>query len=68
MHTIPGSVPFEEKMLTDKVVSIIEQHNATQAPLFLYYAMHLLHSPLCVPASYLDKFDFITDSEDRKYV
>lgn len=59
---------FEEKMLTDKVVAIIEEHDQAHGPLFLYYAMHLLHSPLCVPPNYLAKFDFITDNEDRKYV
>jgi hypothetical protein len=29
--------------------------------------MHLLHSPLCAPLEYLEKFDFITENEDRKY-
>ena len=30
--------------------------------------MHLLHSPLCVPLPYLDRFAFINDNEDRRYV
>ena len=43
--------------------------NETQAnqPFFLYYAMHLLHSPLCAPPELLDRFSFV-DNEDRRYV
>lgn len=36
-------------------------------PFFLYYAMHLLHSPLCAPPELLDRFSFV-DNEDRRYV
>ena len=44
-----------------------------QAPLYVYYAMHLVHSPLCVPEGYLEKFEFIRDADDnvnhdRQYV
>jgi arylsulfatase A-like enzyme len=28
--------------------------------------MHLVHSPLCVPAGYLEKFAFIADADDDK--
>ena len=28
-------------------------------PLYIYYPMHLVHSPLCVPEGYLERFDFI---------
>lgn len=53
-------------MFRDRVVRIIEQHDRTQ-PLFVYYAMHLLHSPLCVPDAYLERFANV-DNEDRRFV
>jgi len=40
---------------------------APGAPLFIFYAMHLLHSPLCAPPDLLTRFAFI-DDEDRRYV
>lgn len=58
---------FEEGLFVNRVVGIIESH-PIDTPLFVYYAMHLMHSPLCAPKAYLDKFAFITDNEDRRYV
>ena len=57
---------FEEALLTERVLGIIDGHDPRE-PLFVYYAMHLLHSPLCAPAAYLERFAFI-DNEDRRYV
>ena len=34
-------------------------------PLYIYYPMHLVHSPLCVPEGYLERFDFIRDRDDN---
>jgi hypothetical protein len=59
---------FEESLFASRAVGIIESHDATSGPLFLYYAMHLLVSPLCAPLEYLDKFSFIDDNEDRRCV
>eukprot|EP00041_Stephanoeca_diplocostata_P023001 m.557996 g.557996 ORF g.557996 m.557996 type:complete len:626 (+) comp22195_c0_seq1:114-1991(+) len=61
---------FEEGLFVNRVNGIIDGHDAsnTDHPLFLYYAMHMLHSPLCVPEEFLDRFSFITDNEDRRYV
>lgn len=53
---------YEEKLLTDHVISTIESHDLSQ-PLFLFWASHLIHMPLQVPQSYEDKFSFI----DNKY-
>jgi arylsulfatase I/J len=82
---------YEETLFVNRVVSIIENHvatnlaavasraesrsksdgsavdNAPVKPLFVYYAMHLLHSPLCAPRDILAKFDHIGD-DDRKHV
>lgn len=57
---------FEELLFLERAERIIADHD-TASPLFLYYATHLLHSPLCVPADYLAKFAFI-DNEDRRFV
>ena len=58
---------FEEGLFLSRAVGIIESH-PPDTPLFMYYAMHLLHSPLCVPLQYLERFSFIEDNEDRRYV
>ena len=57
---------FEEQILTNRVVDIMASHN-TSVPLFIYYAMHLLHSPLCAPLDALARFAHI-DNEDRRFV
>jgi len=64
---------FEETLFTQRAVSLILNHKAEadragvpHAPLFLYYAMHLLHSPLCAPPRLLQQFAFI-DNLDRRY-
>eukprot|EP00936_MAST-01D_sp_MAST-1D-sp1_P000995 g995.t1 len=56
---------YEEALLLDRATHIIQTHNIS-APLFLYYAFHIAHAPLKVPDEWLQKFDFITDSDTRK--
>ena len=70
-HGINGS-GFEEAQFEERVLGIIAGHSPS-TPLFLYYPMHLVHSPLCVPEGYLEKFSFIKDADDninhdRQYV
>jgi hypothetical protein len=57
---------FEESMFASRAVAIIESHAAAAAaqPLFLYYAMHLLVSPLCAPPEYLERFKFVREAYD----
>ena len=55
---------YEEALFKQRVLDIINNHN-TSTPLFLYYAAHIVHTPLQVPKSYLLKFNFI-DNEDRR--
>lgn len=55
---------YEEKVLTDRVKSIIQQHNASE-PLFLFWSLHLVHMPLQVPHAYEQKFSFIRDKYRR---
>ena len=64
---------YEEAFFLSEAQTVIAGHGAalaaetTAAPLFLYYAMHLLHSPLCAPPALLERFAFI-ENEDRRYV
>ena len=46
------------------MIGIITGHDPS-VPLFLYYPMHLVHSPLCVPEGYIERFDFIRDADDN---
>jgi hypothetical protein len=41
---------YEERYFRDRFLHVIAQHDATAAPLFLYYAAHLVHDPLQVRA------------------
>ena len=55
---------FEEAQFLERVIGIITGHDPS-VPLFLYYPMHLVHSPLCVPEGYIERFDFIRDADDN---
>ena len=52
---------------------VVAQHDPSAAPLFLYYAAHLVHDPLQVPQVYLDMmskagggaFDNATDTSEK---
>ena len=60
-----GEDKYEEALFRDHVLDVIKNHDASM-PLFLYYAPHIVHTPLQVPDSYLAKFSFI-DDDHRKY-
>jgi hypothetical protein len=45
-HGLNGT-GYEEAMFAERVLGIIAGHDPS-VPLFLYYPMHLVHSPLCV--------------------
>ena len=42
---------YEEALLTDRLIEIIDRHNVAEAPLFLFWSMHLVHMPLQAPRS-----------------
>ena len=58
---------YEEDILMDEMERLIRQHQKealaldSDAPLFLFYSMHLVHMPLQVKDEILKKFDFIDD-------
>ncbi|GMH93176.1 hypothetical protein TrVE_jg9564 [Triparma verrucosa] len=58
----PGDVEdpecYEEHIFKKKTLEVIENHDE-ETPLFLFHAFHLIHTPLNVPASYLEKVDMM---------
>jgi len=66
-----GTCVFEEELLNQEVSSIISSHNRSASgggPLFLMYAMHLVHWPLQVPQNKVEQFQSIDDERRRKMV
>lgn len=50
---------YEEHIFKERVLEIIRHHDASKKdePLFLFYSFHLIHTPLQVPRSWLEKID-----------
>ena len=57
---------YEEAMFKEHALDVIKSHDAS-TPLFLYYAPHIVHTPLQVPDDYIKKFDFIDDKDRQIY-
>ncbi|XP_019856107.1 PREDICTED: arylsulfatase B-like isoform X2 [Amphimedon queenslandica] len=66
-HGINGTGPdnYEEGLFKERVLDVVSNHDPS-TPLFLYYAPHIVHTPLQVPDRYLKLFSFIND-HDRQY-
>lgn len=66
-HGVNGTGPdnYEEALFREHALNVINNHNSSM-PLFLYYAPHIVHTPLQVPDRYVTKFSFIPD-HDRQY-
>ncbi|CAI5689404.1 arylsulfatase J isoform X2 [Oreochromis niloticus] len=58
---------YSTEMFTQKAVSILANHNPRKQPLFLYLAYQAVHSPLQVPARYLERYKGIPNPYRRKY-
>merc|ERR1719221_2341969 len=63
-HPSKETCVYEEQVLTDRVKEIVNTHNISE-PLFLFWSMHLVHMPLQVPNSYLEKFAFVHKTSRR---
>ena len=61
-----GADHYEEALFKDRLLEIVSNHDPS-TPLFLYYALHIVHMPYQVPEEYLQKFDFIDDELCRVY-
>jgi len=68
---------YEEHLFKERALSVIKEHDLSRVdePLFLFYAFHLVHSPLEVPNAYLDRIDQLVaasggdpfDSKNRRH-
>ena len=61
-----GPDNYEEGLFKEHLVDVVNNHDAS-TPLFLYYAPHIVHTPLQVPDSYLQKFSFINNKDRQIY-
>lgn len=57
---------YEDQLFADRVMKAIEQRDPSK-PLFVFWAPHIVHTPLQVPTKYLDHFSFIDDSPRQFY-
>jgi arylsulfatase B len=62
-----GTGAYEEDIFTNRTLHVIGAHNASEGPLFLVHAFHLVHTPLEVPVEYLNRFDFIDNAQRQHY-
>ena len=53
---------YEDSLLEQQVLRTIAAHDAA-APLFLFWAPHIVHTPLQLPASYMSQFDFVAPTD-----
>ena len=69
----PGSNPnysvgpemiYEEKIFVDRCVQAVDEH-PKDAPFFLNYCSHIVHSPLQAPAPLFHSFDFMSNDYDK---
>ncbi|KAE8278855.1 Arylsulfatase J [Larimichthys crocea] len=58
---------YSTMMFTRKAINILANHNPRAQPLFLYLAYQAVHSPLQVPARYLERYKGIPNVHRRKY-
>lgn len=68
-HTIWSNKPecvYEEYLFRDHLLDVIDGHDP-ETPLFMYWAPHSVHSPLEVPETYWDSYDFIDQPSRRTY-
>ena len=63
---LTGPDHYEEGLFKQKLLDVVNNHDPS-TPLFLYYAPHIVHGPLQVPDSYLNKFSFIDNKNQQIY-
>lgn len=64
-HGVNGT-DYEEALFKNHLLKLVNDHDPSSSPLFLYYAPHIVHNPLQVPDTYANQFNFI-DDHDRQY-
>jgi arylsulfatase I/J len=53
---------YEDSLLEQRVLRTIGAHDAA-TPLFLFWAPHIVHTPLQLPDAYMAKFDFMAPTD-----
>ena len=53
---------YEDALFEQQVMEVVEKHPPT-SPLFLFWAPHIVHTPLQVPQHFLDKFAFMEETD-----
>ena len=53
---------YEDSLLAEQLIDMVEAHDPT-VPLFTFWAPHIVHTPLQVPAAYYHKFNFIAPTD-----
>ena len=53
---------YEDSLFEQQVLDVVAAHPAT-SPLFLFWAPHIVHTPLQVPQPFLDKFTFMETTD-----
>mmetsp|Transcript_22600 Transcript_22600/g.44013 ORF Transcript_22600/g.44013 Transcript_22600/m.44013 type:complete len:550 (-) Transcript_22600:210-1859(-) len=58
---------YEDALFLQFVTDVINKHDPSE-PLFLFWAPHIVHTPLQVPKSHLDRFQHVADWRRRRYL
>ena len=53
---------YEDSLLAEQLIDMVEAHDPA-VPLFTFWAPHIVHTPLQVPAAYYHKFNFIAPTD-----
>ena len=67
---MPGCV-YEDQTFLDEVLRVVDAHPVTgpaQPPLFLFWAPHIVHSPLQVPKAFEEMYSVVNDTRRRRYL
>jgi hypothetical protein len=62
-----SSCVYEDGLFQSEVTSWIQDHDTAGPPMFLFWALHIVHAPLQVPKVFLDAYaDVATDDWRRQ--
>jgi len=57
---------YEDSLFEKHALALVEGHDAA-VPLFLFFAPHIVHTPLQVPQEYADRFAFIAPTDKPRH-
>ena len=53
---------YDDSLLAEQLIDMVEAHDPA-VPLFTFWAPHIVHTPLQVPAAYYHKFNFMAPTD-----